>query len=77
MKTLGDFLCEATFLEGPFIRTHGRTPNPHKFCSWSFSIDPNADDDAHWYTSTYTTYEKAKEEARQNFINSKHIYVMP
>lgn len=77
MRTLCNFLVEATFLEGPFIRTHGRKPPPSG--SYRFSIDPNSDDqdDRFWFYSKMTTYDRAKMRAMEYFVNAKHIYVMP
>lgn len=77
MKTLGNFLFEATFLEGPYVRTHGRYPPPSG--SFTFSIDPNTDDqdDRFWFNSKLQTYERAKQRALEYFPHAKKIYVMP
>ena len=77
MKTLGVFLYEAAFLEGPYIRTRGKYPPP--LGCFKFSVDPNADpeDDRYWYVSKYGYYEDAKNEARNYWPNAKNIYLMP
>jgi len=77
MKTLAEFVEEVVFLEGPYLRTHGRPPK--KLGCYKFSTQPNADDqdDRFHYMSTYTTYDLAKKEATRHFAYSKYIYVMP
>lgn len=77
MKSLCEFMCEATFLEGPYIRTHGAPPKDHKIGSFRFAVDAVSTEDEHVFQSTYTTYKRAKEEALLYFQIYRNIFVLP